>query len=143
MKADKTTITYESCNKQGKVFALANRLGNDLKEYAERYMKSEFILQGKDADYLYYQIAAPSYSLDMIDDDEIHAEQLGVSGVSNDEAYWIGFFYKYLVMALSIPSNQVMEKIPFDKMRSLYAEFGERSKEEAKDELLMIVSKYK
>ena len=129
-------IPYEACNKQGKVFALANRLGNDLKEYAVRYMKSECVVQGKDADYAYYQIAAPSYSLDLVDDDELHGNHLGVGGVSNDEAYWIGFFYKYLVYALSMGSDKVVEKISFEQMRSYYAEFGMMSKEEARDELL-------
>lgn len=139
MEREKLDIPYEACNKQGKVFALANRLGNDLKEYAKRYMKSEFVLQGKDADYAYYQIAAPSYSLDLVDDDELHGEHLGVDGVSNDEAYWIGFFYKYLVFALSTRSDEIVEQIPFAKMRSFYSEFGALSKEEARDKLLALV----
>ncbi|MBQ8698889.1 MAG: hypothetical protein IJ521_07815 [Schwartzia sp.] len=132
-------IPYEACNKQGKVFALANRLGNDLKEYATRYMQSEFVMQGKDNDYAYYQIAAPSYSLDLVDDDELHGNQPGVGGVSNDEAYWIGFFYKYFGFALSLRSDKVVERVPFEKMRSLYADFGNLPKEEARDKLLQIL----
>ena len=62
MKPDEITIPYERCNKQGKIFAIANRLGYDLEGYVERYLSSELATSGKDDDYSYYQIASPRVS---------------------------------------------------------------------------------
>ena len=131
MEARRMEIPYEDCNNQGRIFALAKRLGHDMKTYARRYMQSKFIAQGKDFDYSYYQIASPSYSLDLVDEAELHEERAGTDGISNDEAYWIGFFYKYLALALSLSNAQAWEEIPFDRMRAFYAEYGEAPKETA------------
>ena len=51
MKPDEITIPYERCNKQGKIFAIANRLGYDLEGYVVRYLSSELATSGKDDDY--------------------------------------------------------------------------------------------
>ena len=135
MESGRIEIPFEECNKQGWIFALANRLGHDMKTYARRYMKSKFVAQGKDFDYSYYQIASPSYSLDLVDEAELHEEGAKTDGISNDEAYWIGFFYKYFTLALSLSNEQAWEKIPFDRMRAFYAEYGAKSKDEAGAEL--------
>ncbi len=136
MKLQKTEIPYERCNKQGKIFAIANRLGYDLKGYVERYMSSELATGGEDDDYSYYQIASPSYSLDLIEDEELLEETPGAGGYSNGEAYWIGFFYKYLAAASSLRGKSLLEKVPFDEMHALYGEFGGMPKEEAAAKLL-------
>ena len=132
-------IPYEGCNNQGRIFSLANRLGHDMETYARRYMKSKFVAQGKDFDYSYYQIASPSYSLDLVDEAELHEEGARTSGISNDEAYWIGFFYKYLTLSLSLTNEQAWEKIPFDRMRAFYAEYGATSKDTAGEEMTRIL----
>ena len=129
-------IPYERCNKQGKIFAIANRLGYDLEGYAERYMKSELATSGKDDDYSYYQIASPSYSLDLIEDEELLSEETTNGKYSNGEAYWIGFFYKYLSLALALRGEALLQKIPFSRMHELYKELGSLPKEIAEKTLL-------
>ena len=136
MKLDEITIPYERCNKQGKIFAIANRLGYDLEGYAERYLSSELATSGKDDDYSYYQIASPSYSLDLIEDEELLTEKPTDGKYSNGEAYWIGFFYKYLSLVLALRGEALMQKIPFDRMHGLYEELGSLSKETAGQKLL-------
>ncbi len=131
MKTEDMPVMVERCNKQGKIFAMANRLGHELKGYVERYMTSELAAGGKDDDYSYYQIAAPSYSLDLIEDEELHTEGATPGGYSNDEAYWIGFFYKYLILALDQRSEEVIRQVPFDRMHAFYGEYGTLPKEEA------------
>ncbi len=128
-------VSFEECNKQGVIFSLANRLGHDLATYADRYLRSSFVSGTGDFEYSYCQIAAPSYSLDLVDDEELHARQK-TDGVSNDEAYWIGFFYRYVALALAIKSAEAAEKVPFERMRGLYAAWGTLPKEEAADRFL-------
>ena len=141
METGRMEIPYEDCNNQGRIFALANRLGHDMKTYARRYMKSKFVAQGKDFDYSYYQIASPSYSLDLVDEAELHEEGTRADGISNDEAYWLGFFYKYFSLALSLTNEQAWEKIPFDRMRAFYAEYGAAPKDTAGAELTRILQR--
>ena len=136
MTPNEITIPYERCNKQGKIFAIANRLGYDLEGYAERYLSSELATSGKDDDYSYYQIASPSYSLDLIEDEELLTEKPTDGKYSNGEAYWIGFFYKYLSLGLALRGEALMQKIPFDRMHGLYEELGSLSKETAGQKLL-------
>ncbi len=136
MNLEEMPVMYERCNKQGKIFAMANRLGHELKPYVERYMTSELAAGGLDDDFSYYQIAAPSYSLDLIEDEELQEEQPGRGGYSNDEAYWIGFFYKYLILALSERSEQLIRRLPFDRMHEFYREYAALPKEEAGRRLL-------
>ncbi len=124
-------IPYEDCNNQGRIFSLANRLGHDMRSYARRYMKSKFVARGKDFDYSYYQIASPSYSLDLVDEAELHEEGPRGEGISNDEAYWIGFFYKYFALAFSLSNEAAWERLPFERMRALYTEYGGAPKDEA------------
>ena len=139
MESERIEIPYEDCNNQGRIFSLANRLGHDMNTYARRYMKSKFVAQGKDFDYSYYQIASPSYSLDLVDEAELHEEGARTDGISNDEAYWIGFFYKYFALSLSLTNEQAWEKIPFGRMRAFYAEYGAAPKETAGEEMTKIL----
>ena len=141
MKPDTPPIPYERCNKQGKIFAIANRLGYDLEGYAERYMKSELATSGKDDDYSYYQIASPSYSLDLIEDEELLTEAPTDAKYSNGEAYWIGFFYKFLGLTLSKNGAAILEKAPFARMHELYKELGALPKEAAGEKMLEIFGK--
>ena len=136
MKPVELSIPFERCNKQGKIFAIANRLGCDLEGYAARYMTSELATSGRDDDYAYYQIASPSYSLDLIEDEELQAEEPTDGKYSNGEAYWVGFFYKYLSLGLALRGEALMQKIPFDRMHGLYEELGSLSKETAGQKLL-------
>ncbi|MBR1759720.1 MAG: hypothetical protein IJ812_06770 [Schwartzia sp.] len=136
METGTFTIPYERCNKQGKIFAIANRLGYDLEGYVERYLTSELATSGKDDDYAYYQIASPSYSLDLIEDEELLAEEAAEGKYSNGEAYWIGFFYKYLSLALEKRGPAILEAVPFAKMHELYRALGALPKEEAGRNLL-------
>ena len=136
MNTGEFTIPYERCNKQGKIFAIANRLGYDLEGYAERYLASDLATSGKDDDYAYYQIASPSYSLDLIEDEELLAEEATDGKYSNGEAYWIGFFYKYLSLALEARGPAMLEKAPFAKMHELYRTLGALPKEEAGRKIL-------
>ena len=136
MKPERITIPYERCNKQGKIFAIANRLGYDLEGYVERYMTSELATSGRDDDYAYYQIASPSYSLDLIEDEELLSEETTNGKYSNGEAYWIGFFYKYLSLALALRGEALLQKIPFSRMHELYKELGSLPKEIAEKTLL-------
>ena len=136
MTPNEITIPYERCNKQGTIFAIAHRLGYDLEGYAERYLSSELATSGKDDDYSYYQIASPSYSLDLIEDEELLTEKPTDGKYSNGEAYWIGFFYKYLSLGLALRGEALMQKIPFDRMHGLYEELGSLSKETAGQKLL-------
>ncbi len=131
MANERTTVPYEECNKQGVIFSLANRLGHDLETYAEKYLRSRFVSRAGDFEYAYYQIAAPSYSLDLVDAEELQRESAEGSGISNDEAYWIGYFYKYLALARGLENEALLEKLPFAAMRGLYAELGALPKEEA------------
>ena len=140
MKPVELSIPFERCNKQGKIFAIANRLGCDLEGYAARYMTSELATSGRDDDYAYYQIASPSYSLDLIDDEELLSEEAPNGKYSNGEAYWIGFFYKYLSLALSIRGEALLEKIPFAKMHEFYLAFNGLPKEAAGRELLKLLT---
>lgn len=139
METKNTAVSYEACNKQGKTFAIANRFGRDMKEYAERFIRSELVADSKDFDYSYYQLAAPSYSLDFVDDEELHEDDAKTGGISNDEAYWIGFFYKYLALALSTVGDALLETVPFEWMRRFYAKFGSLPKDVARDRLLDIL----
>ena len=134
------SIPFERCNKQGKIFAIANRLGYDIESYAERYMKAELVAGSGDEDYSYYQIASPSYSLDLIEDEELQSEELTNAKYSNGEAYWIGFFYKYISLALSIRGEALLEKAPFSKMHELYQSFNALPKETAGKKLLALLS---
>jgi len=140
MKPVELSIPFERCNKQGKIFAIANRLGCDLEGYAARYMTSELATSGRDDDYAYYQIASPSYSLDLIEDEELQAEEPTDGKYSNGEAYWVGFFYKYLSLALSIRGEALLEKIPFAKMHEFYLTFHDLPKESAGQELLKLLT---
>lgn len=139
METRNTAVSYEACNKQGKTFAIANRFGRDMKEYAERFIRSELVSGAKDFDYSYYQLAAPSYSLDFVDDEELHEDNADAVGISNDEAYWIGFFYKYLSLALPLSGDELLERVPFERMRVFYAEFGVLPKDVARDKILTVV----
>ena len=136
MKPVELSIPFERCNKQGKIFAIANRLGCDLEGYAARYMTSELATSGRDDDYAYYQIASPSYSLDLIDDEELLSEEAPNGKYSNGEAYWIGFFYKYLSLALAARGDAVIKIIPFGRMHELYNELHALPKETAGTKLL-------
>ena len=133
------SIPFERCNKQGKIFAIANRLGCDLEGYAERYMTSDMATSGRDDDYAYYQIASPSYSLDLIEDEELQAEEPTDGKYANGEAYWVGFFYKYLSLALSMRGEALLQKIPFAKMHEFYLAFSGLPKESAGKELLKLL----
>ena len=135
MTSEKPVVSYEECNKQGVIFSLANRLGHDLSVYAERYLRSRFVSGAGDFEYAYYQIAAPSYSLDLVDAEELQRESAEGYGISNDEAYWIGYFYKYLGLSLGMENEALLERFPFDAMRALYAELGTLPKEEAEARL--------
>lgn len=141
MNTGEFTIPYERCNKQGKIFAIANRLGYDLEGYAERYLASDLATSGKDDDYAYYQIASPSYSLDLIEDEELLTETPTDGKYSNGEAYWIGFFYKYLSLALETRGKALLKKIPFARMHALYTELGALPKEIAGEKLLELFNK--
>ena len=141
MNPEQITIPYERCNKQGKIFAIANRLGYDLESYVERYLTSELATSGKDDDYAYYQIASPSYSLDLIEDEELLTEAPTDGKYSNGEAYWIGFFYKYLSLTLSERGPAILKKAPFGRMHELYRELGSLPKEAAGKRLLEIFGK--
>ena len=132
-------IPFERCNKQGKIFAIANRLGYDLEGYVARYMTSELATSGKDDDYAYYQIASPSYSLDLIEDEELQDEKPTEGKYSNGEAYWVGFFYKYLGLAFSLRGEALLEKVPFTKMHELYQTYGALPKEAAGEKLLKLL----
>ena len=136
MKPNEITIPYERCNKQGKIFAIANRLGYDIESYVERYLTSDLATGGKDDDYSYYQIASPSYSLDLIEDEELLTEKPTDGKYSNGEAYWIGFFYKFLSLILALRGEALLEKIPFSRMHGLYQELGALPKEIAGQKLL-------
>lgn len=136
MAGEEGMVSYEECNKQGKIFALANRLGHDLEKYTERYMKSRLVKGSEDSDYAYYQIASPSYSLDLVDDEELQREAALEGGIANDEAYWIGFFYRYLILALAMNSEKVLTRVPFAMMRSFYAAWGGLPKAAAGKEIL-------
>ena len=133
------SIPFERCNKQGKIFAIANRIGCDLEGYAERYMTSDLATSGRDDDYAYYQIASPSYSLDLIEDEELQAEEPTDGKYANGEAYWVGFFYKYLSLALSMRGEALLQKIPFAKMHEFYLAFSGLPKESAGKELLKLL----
>ncbi len=141
MKPEEITIPYERCNKQGKIFAIANRLGYDLEGYVVRYLSPELATSGKDDDYSYYQIASPSYSLDLIEDEELLTEKPTDGKYSNGEAYWVGFFYKYLSLALETRGEAILKKIPFSRMHELYEELGSLPKEIAGEKLLQLFSK--
>ena len=136
MKPVELSIPFERCNKQGKIFAIANRLGCDLEGYAARYMTSELATSGRDDDYAYYQIASPSYSLDLIEDEELLTEKPTDGKYSNGEAYWVGFFYKYLSLALETRGEAILKKIPFSRMHELFEELGALPKEIAGKQLL-------
>ena len=103
-------------------------------------MTSELATSGRDDDYAYYQIASPSYSLDLIEDEELQAEEPTDGKYSNGEAYWVGFFYKYLSLALSIRGKALLEKIPFAKMHEFYLAFHDLPKESAGQELLKLLT---
>ena len=139
MNPSELSIPFERCNKQGKIFAIANRLGYDLEGYAERYMTSDLATSGKDDDYAYYQIASPSYSLDLIEDEELLMEKPTDGKYSNGEAYWVGFFYKYLGLALSLRGKALFEKLPFAKMHEFYQSYGGLPKETAGKNLLKLL----
>ena len=136
LHAPELSIPFERCNKQGKIFAIANRLGYNLEDYVERYLQSELATSGKDDDYAYYQIAAPSYSLDLIEDEELLTETPTNGKYSNGEAYWIGFFYKYLSLSLTLRGKALLQKLPFAKMHEFYLRFNNLPKESAGKELL-------
>ena len=140
MTPNEITIPYERCNKQGKIFAIANRLGYDLEGYAERYLSSELATSGKDDDYSYYQIASPSYSLDLIEDEELLTEKPTEGKYANGEAYWIGFFYKYLSLVLETRGEALLKKIPFDRMHEFYTELSPLPKEIAGKRLREILA---
>ena len=130
MKPVELSIPFERCNKQGKIFAIANRLGCDLEGYAARYMTSELATSGRGDDYAYY----------LIEDEELQAEEPTDGKYSNGEAYWVGFFYKYLSLALSIRGEALLEKIPFAKMHEFYLAFNGLPKEAAGRELLKLLT---
>ena len=134
-------VSYEKCNKQGKLFAMANRLGYDMEKYAARCMTSELLQCVSDSDYIYYQLAAPSYSLDLIEDEELHIDLAGERPYSNDEAYWIGFYYRFLTLALSLPGKDVLAAVPFETMHGWYGELGHLSKEESEGEFFKRAAK--
>ncbi|MBP5199580.1 MAG: CYTH domain-containing protein [Schwartzia sp.] len=139
MNTPELSIPFERCNKQGKIFAIANRLGYDLEGYVERYMTSELATSGRDDDYAYYQIASPSYSLDLIEDEELLTEKPAEGKYSNGEAYWAGFFYKYLGLALSLRGEALLEKFPFVKMHEFYLAFSDLPKETVGRKLLELL----
>ena len=139
MNSVELSIPFERCNKQGKIFAIANRIGCDLEGYAERYMTSDLATSGRDDDYAYYQIASPSYSLDLIEDEELQDEEPTDGKYANGEAYWVGFFYKYLSLALSMRGEALLQKIPFAKMHEFYLAFSGLPKESAGKKLLELL----
>lgn len=112
-------INYEICETQGNIYEYIANHGYDLREFSERYLKSDWTRRQMDTIYSRYQIREPEECLDFIlpEIGEVLKSEMYFDGAM---AFWIGFIYRALYLATDIPSEKLVQKVPFDSLQRMY-----------------------
>lgn len=111
-------INIFSCENVGDIFLLAQKMGFDDDDFAEKYMNSEFVRTEIDAEYSHCHSAWCNYVMDELLDE--------ITPKKNDKHYspdafeWAGYMYRYVHMRLGTPSSLIYKTLPLEKMLILY-----------------------
>ena len=116
------TVEFDICETQGRIYEIMAINGYDMKLSSDLYLHSDFCRRYFDTIYSRFQVADAEESIDFIipeikdkikvlDDNKEFSPKV---------AYWIGFTYRQLYMETDIPSNELGDKISFEKMCAYY-----------------------
>lgn len=113
-------VEWTICRNQGKIYKLALALKYDIEDFSNKFLASEWCQRTMDADYSWYQMAdAEDCMYYFLKDEELTFKEKE-QNISSDIVTWIGFMYRYLVLAMGITSAKAVQNVSFEDMVAWY-----------------------
>lgn len=113
----KEQINYDICDTVGEIYKLAREVHYDLESFSDLFLTSSFCKREFDTFYSCFQMDedASMYYIEK----EIGKKLIkNTNNISEDEAYWVGFMYRYIYIYSGINSDRLVDIITFNKMLS-------------------------
>lgn len=122
MKSKISETEYIICKVQGSIYEYQAKKGYDIAVFSELYLKSDFCKRAFDTIYSRFQWADAEECLDFIIPEigDKCKKLKSNEEFSPDVAFWIGFTYRHLYIRTEIPSEELVQIIPFDSMLRYY-----------------------
>lgn len=91
-------------------------------KFSDVYLVSDFCKRAMDTDYSRFQLQHPGELLDFIIPENPGIDEKFPDGQHFDGAvaYWIGFMYRYLSIAMGISSKELLQRYSFGQMCAVY-----------------------
>lgn len=107
-------IDYDICCAVGRIYMLANNTGYKMKEFSNMFLASDFCKRAFDTTYSVFQLEDEYMSMDyLLKEVNTPMEDKDII-LTEDEAFFIGFIYRYIYIQTLIPSSVLVSKIPYD-----------------------------
>ncbi len=135
------SLRHTRCERQGRLFELMAKRGLDMKDFASKYMNSEFCLDYMDGEYSRFQVGGMNHILDELDDEFLGTVPHSDNPCPPAVAEWIGYIYRRIEIDSKIPSNIIYREHPFDEMFGCYPGFHTLPISEAAEQLAESIEK--
>lgn len=140
MKECRELVNFDICDTVGELYKLAMEEQYDIECFSDMFLKSDFCKREFDTLYSCFQTdedASIYYFLKECKNKLLK----NTNDISEDEAYWVGFMYRYLYIYAGISSDKLVDIIPFKSMLSYVNQTILPYEEYSPDELLEIIDK--
>ena len=111
-------VDFDIADNQGNLFAFAASHGYDMGDFITNFMRSEVTALSLDAEYSYLQLQPPHILLDYLPD-VAASKKIGECSDA-DQAWWIGYAYRFLCRKKSLRSKDVVKYLTPDIMAGVY-----------------------
>ncbi|MDE6678445.1 MAG: hypothetical protein K2K02_05330 [Ruminococcus sp.] len=130
-----SSLDYEICHTQEKIYKYMVEQGYNLKDFSDAYLSCDFCKKNMDTIYSRFQIEFPDECADFYMP-EIGNKLSKTTGKYDYFAGEIGFMYRLLYVETSIPSAELVKRIPFDKLAEMAHTFEHYGYEEIADDII-------
>lgn len=111
-------------NTQGYIFLAASEKKYDLEKFVTEYMHTDFCKEQMDVPCSYYQSASEYLCLDLIEEEFKHKDiiiPINEEKAHKFFAHYAGFVYRYLALLSRMSSEEIIDKIPYNKLLEDYS----------------------
>ena len=113
-------IKYDICRTQGEIFAYMAKKRYDVVCFAEQYFSSEFCKRAFDTSYSRFQLETPQECADFFLPQIKNNLRFTNKYQDKEEAFYIGFVYRYLYFVTNLPSSELFARVPIDRVKGYY-----------------------
>lgn len=128
-------MDYKICHTQEEIYKYMVKQGYHLKDFSDAYLFCDFCKKNMDTIYSRFQIEFPNECADFYMP-EIEDKLSEATGDYDCFAGEIGFIYRLLYMETSVPSAELVKRVPFDRLAEMAHTFEHYGYEETADDMI-------